>query len=185
MKTPEPRAESRMWDWVLAGATGLVFVAAGAAVGVWLVAPPGSSRNVSADTPASGRDVSFERNTVKAEPAAGCDLGRAPCAADVPGGGRIELSVEPRPIPVLKPLSLTVRVEGLQASAAEVDLTGVDMPMPAFSPARLTEDGPQRFSGTAILPACTQTRMTWQASVLVRADSGEILAPFRFEAARH
>ena len=46
---------------------------------------------------------------------AACDLQQGPCATSLPGGGRLEFSLEPRPIPVLKPLRLQVRATGFKA----------------------------------------------------------------------
>ncbi len=45
------------------------------------------------------------KSDIKASPEPGCDLQRQACAAILPEGGRIELSIAPRPIPILTPLS--------------------------------------------------------------------------------
>ncbi|MDO9063856.1 MAG: hypothetical protein Q7U25_01450, partial [Sulfuricella sp.] len=45
------------------------------------------------------QEISLPLNTA-------CDLHQGPCATPLPGGGRLEFSLEPRPIPVLKPLKL-------------------------------------------------------------------------------
>ena len=42
----------------------------------------------------------------------GCDLHRRACAAQVPGGGRIELSIAPRPIPMVTPLQVDLTHAG-------------------------------------------------------------------------
>lgn len=41
---------------------------------------------------------------VKAAPLPGCDLQRQACAAVLPGGARIELSITPRPVLIPAPL---------------------------------------------------------------------------------
>jgi hypothetical protein len=118
-------------------------------------------------------------NTVSAELNASCDLHAGPCTSILPGGGRIELSIEPRPIPLLRPLSLVVRVEGLDARMVEIDFTGVDMNMGYNRPELKRENG-NRFTGQATLPVCITGRMEWQAMVLVTTNDIKAAAPFRF-----
>ena len=50
---------------------------------------------------------------LSASPEPGCDLQQRACAATLPGGGRIELSIAPRPIPILTPLRVEVSLTGL------------------------------------------------------------------------
>lgn len=113
-----------------------------------------------------------------------CDLQAGPCASATPGGGRIELTIEPRPIPLLRPLHLTVKVEGLDARSVEVDFIGVDMNMGYNRPVLKQEDGGS-FSGQTTLPVCITGRMAWQASVLVTTDNTRLAAPFRFVTSHH
>jgi hypothetical protein len=109
-----------------------------------------------------------------------CDLRSAPCVSALPGGGQVELEVQPRRIPVVRPLRLTVRVRGLEARRVEVDFTGVDMNMGYNRPElRRVEHG--HFAGTAMLPVCVRARMTWEARVLLHTADGLLAAPFRFD----
>jgi hypothetical protein len=109
-----------------------------------------------------------------------CDLQQGPCTTPLPGGGRLELSLEPRPIPVLKPLKLLVRATGFKAGSVEVDFAGVDMKM-AFNRPRLKLGKDGLFTGEATLPVCVRDKMSWQATVLVESDGKRIAVPFRFE----
>ncbi|BCB27965.1 hypothetical protein SKTS_28510 [Sulfurimicrobium lacus] len=108
-----------------------------------------------------------------------CDLQAGPCSSAIPGGGRIELAIAPRPIPLLQPLRLNVKVQGMEARAVEVDLTGVDMNM-GFNRPKLQRDGSGQFSGQTTLPVCITGRMAWQAVVVVTGDKAKVAAPFRF-----
>lgn len=112
-----------------------------------------------------------------------CDLHQGPCATQLPGGGHLEFSLAPRPIPVLKPLKLQVRVTGFKAGAVEVDFAGVDMKM-AFNRPRLMPGKDGLFTGEATLPVCVRDQMAWQATVLVKSDGVRIAMPFRFETKR-
>ena len=113
------------------------------------------------------------------QPEAGCDLQRQACQAVLPGGGRVELGITPRPIPMVKPLQVEVRVEGVTASRVEVDFTGIDMNMGLNRPLlQAMADG--RYRGEATLPVCITGAMDWQATVLLETDQERIAIPFRF-----
>lgn len=143
-----------------------LILAIGAAVGarLWLVPNPETSVTAALDP--------------------SCDLHAGPCSSDIPGGGRIELSIEPRPIPLLRPLRLVVKTQGLDARQVEVDFTGVDMNM-GFNRPKLKEEGDQQFSGETVLPVCITGRMAWQAAVVVTTPKLKAVAPFRFTASRN
>lgn len=115
---------------------------------------------------------------------AGCDLHRQPCGAALADGGRLELSITPRPIPMVQPLAIAVQVTGIEARKVEIDFAGIAMNMgynrPVLAPA-----GAGRFTGTASLPVCITGSMAWQATVLVEAGRQRISVPFRFESTPH
>jgi hypothetical protein len=115
---------------------------------------------------------------------AACDLNQGPCAAPLPGEGRLEFAVEPHPVPVLRPLKLQVRVTGATARSVEVDFAGVDMKM-AFNRPRLEPGKDGLFTGQTSLPVCVRDKMSWQATVLVETDGKRIAVPFRFETKRN
>jgi hypothetical protein len=112
-------------------------------------------------------------------PEAGCDLHKRACAAALPGGGRVELSILPRPIPMVTTLQVEVRTAGVEAPRVEVDFAGVDMNMGINRPA-LAPAGPGLHRGEAALPVCVTGNMVWQATVLVDAGRNRIAIPFRF-----
>jgi len=109
----------------------------------------------------------------------GCDLHRRACSATAPGGGRIELSIAPRPIPMVAPLEVEVRLSGLEAARVEVDFAGVDMNM-GYNRPELPAVGPGLYRNEAMLPVCVTGKMAWQATVIVEAGRQRIAAPFRF-----
>lgn len=108
-----------------------------------------------------------------------CELRQGPCTATLPNGGRVQFAIEPRTIPLLAPLTLTVRLERLRALGVEVDFAGVDMNM-GYNRPGLTAAQDGAYSGQAVLPVCTRYRMDWEAKVLVRTTDGLMAAPFRF-----
>lgn len=117
-------------------------------------------------------------------PAPGCDLHRQTCHADLPDGGRIELSMTPRPVPVLKPFRVEASLSGVNAARVEIDFAGATMNMgynrQPLAPA--TPAAPGRFAGEATLPVCVTGRMSWVATLMVETDRQRIAVPFRFDA---
>jgi hypothetical protein len=113
--------------------------------------------------------------------APGCDLHRQACTAALPDGRRIALAITPRPIPLVRPFNLEVRLDGISASKVEVDFAGISMKMGYNRPA-LRPMGDGRYVGTATLPVCVTGRMAWRATVLVESGREHIAAPFEFDA---
>lgn len=116
--------------------------------------------------------------TGTAEP--GCDLQRQACSAALPQGGRLELSITPRPIPFLQTLRVEVAVSGIEPRKVEVDFAGESMNM-GFNRSELTATGAGRHAGETSLPVCVSGRMTWVATIIVETDRQRIAVPFRFD----
>ena len=108
-----------------------------------------------------------------------CDLRAGPCVGELPGGGRISLSIQPQSIPVVTPLQYEVRVEGMEASSVEIDFQGVDMNMGYNRPKLQAVEG-GLFKGDGMIPVCVRDAMEWEAKVMVRTGQGLVAAPFRF-----
>ena len=109
-----------------------------------------------------------------------CRLDLQACASGLPGGGRVEVVLEPRGAPTASPMRVTVSVEGAQADRVEVGFQGVDMNMGAHV-LPLTAIGAGRFVGETTLPVCVTGRMIWQATILLEVGRKDISVPFRFE----
>jgi hypothetical protein len=114
---------------------------------------------------------------VTAVPEPGCDLQRRACPAAVPGGGRIVLSIAPRPIPMLAPLRVETTLEGMTAGKVEVDFAGETMNM-GYNRIELAADS-GRHVGEASLPVCVSGGMNWIVTVLVETDRQRIAVPYR------
>jgi hypothetical protein len=108
-----------------------------------------------------------------------CDLRAGPCTSPLPGGASVTFSIEPRSIPVVRPLQFKVDLVGLEAKRVQVDFTGVDMNM-GFNRPTLQVRGPGHFIGQGRLPVCVRDAMEWEAKVLIETDEGLISAPYRF-----
>lgn len=109
----------------------------------------------------------------------GCRLDRQACSAALPGGGRVGMALEPRPVPTSSPMRVIVTVEGVQAERVTVDFEGVDMNMGLHRLPLAAADG--RHVGETTLPVCVTGRMVWQATVLLEVGRKNVTVPFRFE----
>ena len=109
-----------------------------------------------------------------------CDLHQGTCQSLFPGGSRVSLSIEPRPIKGLKPLQIQVQTEGIKTQSVEVDFRGIGMNM-GYNRPKLKRESEGNYSGTWVLAACALERMFWEATVLIKNDQGVMSAPFRFE----
>jgi hypothetical protein len=113
----------------------------------------------------------------------GCDLHKEACAATWPGGGHMEFSVMPRPIPYLHPLQIEVAVSGVQPGKVEVDFAGETMNM-GYNRVELAAAATGRYAGEASLPVCVSGSMDWVATVIVESAGKRITAPYRFATGR-
>jgi hypothetical protein len=109
-----------------------------------------------------------------------CDLHRGPCQSVFPNGGKVSLSIEPRPIRALKPLQIRVQTEGIDAQSVRVDFRGVDMDM-GYNRPLLKEVAAGQYAGTWVLASCGLERMIWEATVLIETADHKMAAPFRLE----
>ena len=111
-------------------------------------------------------------------PLSSCNLNAQACVATLPDGGQLEFSIEPRPIPSLKPLKLHASIKGSEVRKIEVDFAGTDMKMGYNRPVLAGRDG--QYAGQASLPVCITGTMEWDATVLVETARVLVAIPFRF-----
>lgn len=128
--------------------------------------------------------VLFPQLVAVAAPDPDCDLRAGPCSGVLPGGGRIGFRIEPDDIPVLQPLMLSVRLDGLDVQGVEVDFAGTDMNM-GYNRVPLQRDVTGLWQGQGILPVCVRNVMHWEATVLLKTPDGLMAAPFRFDTYRN
>lgn len=117
------------------------------------------------------------------EPDPACDLRAGACTLALPDGGRVTLSISPRDIPPMTPLTLEARVTGSGLHPRWLEFVGVDMDM-GFNRATLAPAQGGRFTGSGMIPVCVSDRMLWEARLLLNDGGQWVAAPFRFEVTR-
>lgn len=108
-----------------------------------------------------------------------CDLHNGSCTSELPNTGKVTFSITPNNIPVLQPLELNIKIEGVEVSKAEVDFVGVNMDM-GYNQSALEKIDATQFKGKAVIPVCVRSKMEWNARVLLHTKQGLIMAPFHF-----
>ena len=108
-----------------------------------------------------------------------CDLHNEACSLNLPNGGRVSFSIEPRPIPLLQTIQLKVDVESIEASTITVDFQGTTMNM-GLNRFGLKSTGAGSFQGTGALPVCIRNSMEWKAQVMIKTPDGVYIAPYTF-----
>ena len=114
-----------------------------------------------------------------------CNLRESPCRVRFQSGGTVMLDIQPRGIPVLRPLEIQVELDALPTpQRVELDFAGVDMDMGYNRVVLHSAKNNGSYSGSGMLPICVRDRMTWEARVLLYRPDGILAAPFRFETNR-
>lgn len=120
--------------------------------------------------------------TVQPDPL--CNLQTDSCAVTLPSGGKIELTMGTKPVPMVKPFEVQVVASGFSPRRIEVDFAGIDMNMGLNRP-ELVVRGNGKFAAEATLPVCISGYMDWQVTVLVDTGVEQIAIPFRFSSGSH
>lgn len=113
-----------------------------------------------------------------------CDLQKTACTLKLPGGGEVTLDIQPKPIPLVQNINITVNTDVIKAEAVSVDFKGTTMNMGPNN-VRLKSSTPNVYSGKGMLPVCIRNSMEWQADVYLQTSEGIIIAPFLFVTRKH
>lgn len=113
----------------------------------------------------------------------GCKLEHRVCVGRLPGGGEVQLSLTPRPVPLMKPLNVEARARDTDLQAIRLDITGLNMEM-GLNRTDLVDTGGGAWTGETILPVCSQRRMHWQAALLLENATGKVRVLFNFHTIR-
>ncbi len=115
------------------------------------------------------------------------DKGNLPTAKEdlSPAKGFVTLSITPRPIPLVKPIQISVQLKNLSnIEAVAVDFKGTTMNMGPNN-VKLTLAENNTWRGSGMLPVCIRNQMEWQADVYLQTPQGIIVAPFIFLTRKH
>lgn len=118
-----------------------------------------------------------------------CDLNAGPCSTPLPQGGEVRLAITPRPVSMLRELTMELKLDDTahaaleEPDALELDLAGVEMYM-GFQRPRLEHTGDGLYRGTTTLPICATESMTWAATAMPASTPEASFVQFRFVTTR-
>jgi len=97
---------------------------------------------------------------------------------------QITLTLTPGQLPITKPLEAEVNVNGYPFSTGEIDISGVNMYM-GFNRQPLEKVSAGTLRGETMLAFCTENKMIWKATVILKQDKESLEVPFEFETIRN
>jgi hypothetical protein len=117
-----------------------------------------------------------------AYPSPECDLSTSPCRILLADGSTMELDIHPRGIPLMTPLSLSLRTTGIQTATLPLKIyaTNMDMGVHRFT---FTQEEEGYYTAKGILPTCIAGNMQWHGEVTLEKQfqGKRIGAQFRFK----
>jgi hypothetical protein len=112
------------------------------------------------------------------QPKPGCNLHRGACNVAL-DDGELEISISPRPIPLVKPIAIEVRSTGAEIKRIDADFAGIGMNM-GYNRPQLVAVGENRYRAETTLPVCITGTMDWELTLMVETGTKHVLIPIRF-----
>ena len=112
-------------------------------------------------------------------PLSACDLNREACRVTLPDGTTLTAEISPRPIAVMRPLTVRLSWQDGEADRVSLDIVGLDMEM-GINRNDLRETGAGQYLGQATLPVCVTGAMRWRAEFILANGDERMIVPFVF-----
>ncbi|MFW9620498.1 MAG: hypothetical protein ACMV1K_10980 [Sulfurospirillum sp.] len=108
-----------------------------------------------------------------------CDLHVEACEVTLKDGTTLSLDIEPKEIPLMKPLHFKV-TSAIDLPSIEIKLFATNMNM-GFHNITLKQSAKGIYEGEGMLPTCVMGNMIWQANVVLNQPSQSQGAIFTFK----
>ena len=118
-------------------------------------------------------------NTHFAHSNSACDLHVNACEATLKDGSVLSLEIEPKSIPLMKPLQFKV-TSNVDVPTIEIKLFATNMNM-GLHTIKLNQTSKGIFEGEGMLPTCIMGNMIWQANVILNQLTQSQGAIFTFK----
>ncbi len=109
-----------------------------------------------------------------------CDLHKSTCSVKLKDGSIISLSINPKEIPLKKPIKLTVTTQGIKTKTLSLKVFAVNMNMGLIEKS-LKKIKKNTYEGEVILPTCVVGDMIWNANIIADKTSKSVGAIFEFQ----
>ncbi|RXK04466.1 hypothetical protein [Halarcobacter bivalviorum] len=109
-----------------------------------------------------------------------CDLHKSSCTIKIQDGTIFTLDVEPKTIPLMKPLKFTIKSNNADLKNLALNIYATNMAMGEFYlPVKNLGNGNYEAIGT--LPTCPLGKMEWNADIRIEKATENIGARFQFK----
>jgi len=108
-----------------------------------------------------------------------CDLHLNACEATLNDGSSLILDIEPKEIPLMKPLRFKV-TSSINVPSIEIKLFATNMNM-GLHTIKLVQSVKGVYEGEGMLPTCVMGNMMWQANVILNQNRQSHGAIFTFK----
>jgi len=109
-----------------------------------------------------------------------CDLHREDCQITLPDGTTFLLSVTPKEIPLMEPITFDIKSNRENLKDLQLDIYSTNMFMGEFNlPIKNLGNGHYQAKGT--LPTCPIGHMQWNAEIRVEKSNNILGAQFKFK----
>ena len=109
-----------------------------------------------------------------------CDLHKTSCTIKIQDGTEFTLNVEPKTIPLMKPLKFTIKSNNKNLENLTLSIYATNMFMGEFNlPIKNLGNGDYEAIGT--LPTCPVGNMQWNADIKIEKATENIGARFQFK----
>lgn len=108
-----------------------------------------------------------------------CDLHTQSCEVTLKDGSLLSLDIEPKTIPLMKPLHFKV-TSSIDLPSIEIKLFATNMNM-GLHTIKLSQTSKGIYEGEGMLPTCVMGNMIWQANVIFNETTQSQGAIFTFK----
>lgn len=109
-----------------------------------------------------------------------CNLNESSCNVILSDGNALEFEINPKPIPLMKPLIFRVKTSDYSTPFIEIKLFATNMNM-GFHTFKLYAKNNGTYEGKGMLPTCVVGDMKWQANIIINQPSKSVGAIFNFQ----
>ncbi len=109
-----------------------------------------------------------------------CDLQKEACSVVLEDGSRVTLSINPRPIPLMKPIELVVKTKNINLDNLNLKVYATNMNMGLIEKS-LNKTAKNTYKGKITLPTCIVGNMIWNVNIIANKPTKSIGATFEFK----
>ena len=109
-----------------------------------------------------------------------CNLHKEACSVTLQDGSHITLSIEPKPIPLMKSIELTIKTKNINLDKLDLKVFATNMNMGLIEKS-LKKVTNNTYKGKITLPTCIVGNMIWDVNIIANKPTKSLGATFEFK----